>query len=97
MGLLQKHGLSRPVPNDPIHIQGASGFRGMLSGPMSGYKPNITMHGPEELEIKPMGTTTSSSSASESTMLKFIDRMDDLIHISKNQLGVNEKILRYQQ
>ena len=34
-------------------ITGASGFQGILSGPASGYKPNITMHGTEELKITP--------------------------------------------
>lgn len=99
MGLLSKYGLSRPVPNDPIHIQGSSGFRGTLSGPMSGYKPNITMHGSEELSIRPAGTGTGSSNAaaSEGVMVKLIERVDELIYLSKNQLGVNEKILRYQQ
>lgn len=80
-------------------ISGASGFRGTLSGPMSGYKPNITMHGSEELSIRPSGTGTgaSSASASEGAMIKLIERVDELIYLSKNQLGVNEKILRYQQ
>jgi hypothetical protein len=101
MGLLSKYGLSRPVPNDPIHIQGQGGFRGMLSGPMSGYKPNITMHGNEELSIRPnaasVGSGASGAGASEGAMLKLIERVDDLIYLSRNQLGVNEKILRYQQ
>ena len=100
MGLLSKYGLSRPVPNDPIHIQGQGGFRGMLSGPMSGYKPNITMHGNEELSIRPnaasVGSGASGAGASEGAMLKLIERVDDLIYLSRNQLGVNEKILRYQ-
>jgi len=80
-------------------INAASGFRGNLSGPMSGYKPNITMHGTEELSIRPAGTGTGStnSSASEGAMLTLIERVNELIYLSKNQLGVNEKILRYQQ
>jgi hypothetical protein len=80
-------------------ISGAAGFRGTLSGPMSGYRPNITMHGTEELSIKPAGSssTNPNSSASEGTMTKLVERMDDLIAISKNQLGVNEKMLKYAQ
>ena len=66
---------------------------------MSGYRPNITMHGTEELSIKPAGSssTNPNSSASEGTMTKLVERMDDLIAISKNQLGVNEKMLKYAQ
>lgn len=99
MGILAKYGLSRPVRNDPIHITGASGFRGTLSGPMSGYTPNIMMHGTEELSIRPSSTGSglASSSASEGTMIKLIERVDDLIHVSKSQLYVNERMLKYQQ
>lgn len=98
MGILSKYGLSRPVPGDPIHIQGGAGFRGRLSGPMSGYTPNIRMHGDEEFSIRPSGTGTGSSnaSASEGTMQTLIDRVDNLIAIGQNQLSVNEKMLRYQ-
>ena len=80
-------------------VSGAFGFRGTVSGPMSGYSPNITMHGTEELSIKPAGSssTNPNSSASEGTMTKLVERMDDLIAISKNQLGVNEKMLKYAQ
>lgn len=80
-------------------INGAAGFQGMLSGPMSGYKPNITMHGTEELSIRPSGSGTGSSNAStsESAIFTLIERVDELVYLSKTQIGVNEKILRYQQ
>ena len=98
MGLLRKHGLSRPVPNDPIHVEGYAGFRGELSGPMSGYRPNVLMHGNEELSIRPAGgSVNSNSSASEGTMMKLIERVDDLIYVSKSQLYTAEKMLKYQQ
>jgi len=78
---------------------GAFGFRGVLSGPMSGYQPNITMHGSEELSIRPAtrSSDTSTSFGSSEGMSKLLERMDDLIQVGKNQLGVNEKMLRYQQ
>lgn len=97
MGILSKYGLSRPVRNDPIHIQGASGFRGTLSGPMSGYTTSLRAHGAEDIEIRPSGAPKESSTASEGTMVKLIERVDDLIQVSRNQLYVNEKILKYQQ
>jgi len=88
------------APSTP-EASGAFGFRGTVSGPMSGYKPNITMHGTEELSIRPAGVGTGSSTsgegASEGAMLTLIEQMNELIYLSKNQLGVNEKILRYQQ
>lgn len=78
-------------------INGAAGFRGSLSGPMSGYMPNMLMHGNEELSIRPMGgSTNDSSGASEGSISKLIDKVDDLINVSKSQLYVNEKILKMQ-
>lgn len=104
---LNQQGLYQPFPEkDAVHftpkgVSAAFGFRGTLSGPMSGYKPNITMHGTEELSIRPAGvgtgSSTSSEGASEGAMLTLIEQMNELIYLSKNQLGVNEKILRYQQ
>jgi hypothetical protein len=99
---LNQQGLYQTVPSDPVHfaprsISGAFGWKGRISGPMSGYRPNVLAHGPEEIEIKrSAGSSTESASASEGTMLKLIDRVDDLIYLSKSQLGVNEKMLRYQ-
>lgn len=78
-------------------INGAAGFRGSLSGPMSGYMPNMLMHGNEELSIRPMGgSTNDSAGASEGSISKLIDKVDDLINVSKSQLYVNEKILKMQ-
>jgi hypothetical protein len=79
---------------------GAFGFRGTMSGPMSGYSPGLgaLAHGYEEFSIRPMGgTTNSNSGASEGTMIKLIERVDDLISLNRNQLDVSERILKYQQ
>jgi hypothetical protein len=43
------------------------------------------------------GTTNSNSGASEGTMIKLIERVDDLISLNRNQLDVSERILKYQQ
>lgn len=58
-GLLGKYGLKRPVAGDPIHISAKDGFEGTLTGPTSGYQPQITMHGTEALKIEPLGETTT--------------------------------------
>lgn len=99
LGLLAKYGLRRPVAGDPIHIQARSGFEGVLSGPTSGYRPNITMHGTEELSIKPVNSVAqpgSSASLNEGLMAKLAEKLDEMIYIGKAQLGVEEKILRAQ-
>jgi hypothetical protein len=98
MGLLAKYGLSRPVPNDPIHIQGSAGFRGSLSGPMSGYSPNLLFHGDEDFTIRPKGgSSNDSAGASEGSITRLADKTDDMIQLMRAQLAVNEKILKYQQ
>lgn len=97
LGLLKKYGLSRPVANDPIHIQGAGGFSGMLSGPMSGYRPNILMHGTEELSIRPMGRTSDDSSGGNSSIGEMVSELRELVSISQKQLYTAQKILKYQQ
>jgi len=98
LGLLQKYGLSRPVANDPIHIQGAGGFGGMLSGPMSGYRPNILMHGTEELSIRPMGRTSDSSNGDGGGgMSELVSEISELVSISRRQLYTAQKILQHQQ
>ena len=77
---------------------GASGFRGTLSGPMSGYNPNLQMHGTEEISIRPMGgSINNAAGASEGTMLRLVEKVEDLIQVTRSQLTVNEKILKYAQ
>jgi hypothetical protein len=97
LGLLQKYGLSRPVANDPIHIQGASGYRGMLSGPMSGYSPRIRMHGDEELSITPRGRSLGGAAGNGDTNLDLVSVVRELVTIGKNQLYTTQKMLKYQQ
>lgn len=96
MGLLSKYGLSRPVPGDPIHIQGASGFGGVLSGPMSGYRPNIMMHGTEQLSITPVGRESSAGSGS-GDMSELVGEVRELVSLTRNQLYTSQRILKYQQ
>lgn len=80
-------------------ISGAFGFRGTLSGPMSGYQPNITMHGTEELSITPAGGRSSglAGTSDNNGMQKLIETVEELIYVGKSQLNVNEKMLKYQQ
>jgi hypothetical protein len=42
---------------DEPEIKGNDGWNGTLNGPSSGYKPNIIMHGTEELKITPKAKT----------------------------------------
>lgn len=42
-----RQGLFQKVPNDKVHFQARDGA--VFSGPMSGYKPNVEMHGTEAI------------------------------------------------
>ena len=78
-------------------INGAGGFGGVLSGPMSGYRPNVLMHGTEELSIRPMGRTSESSSSDGGGMSELVSEISELVSISRRQLYTAQKILQHQQ
>lgn len=78
-------------------INGAAGFQGMLSGPMSGYRPNVLMHGNEEFSIRPIGRSSNTASSDGGNMSELISEMRELISINQRQLSTAQKILKYQQ
>lgn len=61
-------------------IRGANGFDGQLSGPVSGYKPDITMHGTEQLTITPdrMRTDTADQPAT-GMMTQQMSKLDQMV------------------
>jgi hypothetical protein len=69
----------------------------ILSGPTSGYKPNLTMHGTEA--IVPLNTPAQKEAATggmdTSLMSAQLDRLDEMVSLMKNQLGVSTKIMQY--
>jgi hypothetical protein len=71
----------------------------ILSGPMGGYKPNLTMHGTEA--IVPLNTPAQQSALGgeqgmdTSLMSAQLDRLDEMVSLMKNQLGVSTKIMQY--
>ena len=79
-------------------MSGAFGFQGTVSGPMSGYRPNLLMHGTEQLTVTPAGSSAGGSTATggSGNISDLLARVDELIYVSKNQLSVNEKILKMQ-
>lgn len=91
--------LMRGVEQTKTGPSGAFGFQGTISGPMSGYRPNILMHGNEDISIRPANANTIGDFGPNSTELfgKMVEKLDEMIYLSRNQLGVNEKMLKYQQ
>ena len=76
--------VARPSPDK---ISAEYGFNGMLSGPASGYKPDITMHGTENLKITPTGPgKLDALGGPDATVLisKQLDKMDQLVQAFNN-------------
>jgi hypothetical protein len=66
----------------------------ILSGPTSGYRPNLTMHGTEA--VVPLNTPAQQAAAGMDSgiMVAQLDKLDELISIMKNQLGVSTRIMQ---
>jgi len=97
-GILAKYGLGQPVRGDPVHIEKISAANGaILSGPMGGYTPNLTMHGTEA--IVPINTPATGGGGGGmgdmSMMLEQLAKMEELTTIFRNQLSVDQKLLSY--
>jgi len=76
--------VARPLPDK---ISAEYGFNGMLSGPTSGYKPDITMHGTENLKITPTGPgklDVFDGPDAGALMSKQLDKMDQLVQAFNN-------------
>jgi GH24 family phage-related lysozyme (muramidase) len=70
----------------------------ILSGPTSGYQPNLTMHGTEA--IVPLNSPAAESMGmgnSENTnlMAAQLERLEEMVSVMKNQLSVSTKILQH--
>ena len=96
MGLLKKYGLSRPVANDPVHLEVSAANGAVLSGPMSGYRPNLTMHGTEAIVPLNSPAAQSAFGGGDSTNLMSaqLDKLDELVRVMQNQVSVSTKILQ---
>jgi len=93
-GLLGKFGFNT-LAGDPPHISMANG--GILSGPRSGYQPNLTMHGTEAVVPLPDGRSIPVAGGADSSgmMSAQLDKLDELISVMKSQLSVSNKLLSY--
>ena len=74
-------------------LSGATGLDAMLSGPLSGYKPNLTMHGTEQLKITPKNNDTqfanSGTDAVNTIMSQQLEKIDRLVQIVGDQSGTD--------
>ena len=79
-----------------IHAEVSAANGAILSGPMSGYTPNLTMHGTEAIvPIDTPATNTASGTSNSSAMLEQLAKMEELASIFRSQLAVDQKLLSY--
>ena len=78
-------------------ISARNGFNGMLSGPTSGYKPNLTMHGTESISIRPtMSGDTTSSTSDIGIMSRQLEQLEELVSVMKSQVSLTSRIVQLQ-
>lgn len=85
-----------------IHAEIAAAKGAVLSGPMNGYRPNLTMHGTEA--IVPLNSQSGASSAitnlasnfsqSADIMTQQLGKLDDLVRAMQDQVSISAKILQ---
>ena len=81
---------------DHIHTEVSAANGAILSGPMSGYQPNLTMHGTEA--VVPLNTAAQQSAAGmmdNSIMSAQLGRLEEMVGLMKNQLSVSTRIMQY--
>lgn len=85
---------SKSATGGHIHAEISAAGGAILSGPLSGYRPNLTMHGTEA--IVPMTNASSSfmGGGNDGLMGRQLDKLDELVRIMQNQVNVSTKILQ---
>jgi hypothetical protein len=79
-----------------IHAEISAANGAILSGPASGYKPNLTMHGTEAIVPlnSPAAQSAFGSSDQTNLMNAQLDKLDELVRVMQNQVSVSTKILQ---
>jgi Transglycosylase-like domain len=81
-------GFQPPWLQNPA-ISGEDGARVQLNGPATGYRPNVTMHGTEDLTITPKSAMTNNSETGyveiNSMLQQQTSKLDELVRIMSDQ------------
>jgi hypothetical protein len=91
----QKNKNGSVATGDHIHAEVSAANGAILSGPMSGYKPNLTMHGTEA--IVPLNGSSPNAQATagqQSSEDMFSKQMEELIALTRQNNALNAKILQ---
>jgi hypothetical protein len=69
----------------------------ILSGPTSGYKPNLTMHGTEAVVPlnSPQAQSMMGNSDNTEIMVAQLEKLEEMVAVMKNQLSVSTKIMQF--
>jgi len=104
----QKNPNGSVATGDHIHAEVSAANGAILSGPRSGYQPNLTMHGTEAIVPLPDGKSIPvSTSGMGSTEMQqsfsnavadmtgaLIDALSEMIREQKNTNSINQKLLQ---
>jgi hypothetical protein len=87
---------SRSATGGHIHAEISAANGAVLSGPASGYKPNLTMHGTEAIVPLNSSAAQSAFGSSDQTSLMSaqLDKLDEIVRVMQNQVSVSTKILQ---
>jgi hypothetical protein len=87
---------SRSATGGHIHAEISAANGAILSGPTSGYRPNLTMHGTEAIVPlnSPAAQSAFGSSDQTNLMSAQLDKLDELVRVMQNQVSVSTKILQ---
>jgi len=88
---------SRGSTGGHIHAEISARNGAVLSGPTSGYQPNLAMHGTEA--IVPLNPSVAQNvlgnNKDAELMREQLSKMDEMISVLKNQLTVSTKLMQY--
>jgi hypothetical protein len=79
-----------------IHAEVSAANGAILSGPMSGYRPNLTMHGTEA--VVPLNTPAGQAAIGgqdTGIMAAQLEKLDELVSVMKSQVAISTKIMQY--
>ena len=81
---------------DHIHAEVSAAQGAILSGPMGGYQPNLTMHGTEA--VVPLNTAAQQAAAGmtdNGAMALQLGKLEEMVSLMKSQLSVSTRIMQY--
>lgn len=77
-------------------ISARNGWEGTLSGPSSGYRPNLLMHDRERIKITPQNGTNSMNDPNIVKMDEQNEKMDEMISLLKTSNTLQSRLLQMQ-